>query len=223
MKSQKPPALATWLVEHAIPGVRLEALAGDLLEQFSQGRTAFWYWRQALGVVLRGYAKEWRVFAWAAAMTLLWAPAVNDFHYWSASGAREFFRPGSSQPWLVSFLSATAWFMLHSTGVFIVALSLYTSFGASSVVSQRWTELGLWRRSRVVIGKPLAMGYLVATLSAMLLLAILPARQHPVLVGNAVGLAPVFLGVIVMTFTAPSNNFRTAAIRLFHINPPDNW
>lgn len=54
MKSSQPPALATWLIEHLIPGSRNEALAGDLLEQFGQGRSALWYWRQVLVAILVG-------------------------------------------------------------------------------------------------------------------------------------------------------------------------
>lgn len=45
MKAAKPPAFALWLLKHAVDE---EALAGDLLEQFSQGRTGAWFWRQVL-------------------------------------------------------------------------------------------------------------------------------------------------------------------------------
>jgi hypothetical protein len=44
-RSSRPPALAAWLVEHAIPGGKNEALAGDLLEGFGEGRSKAWYWR----------------------------------------------------------------------------------------------------------------------------------------------------------------------------------
>jgi hypothetical protein len=60
MKSSQPPALARWLLEH----IRFntdEALTGDLLEEFSQGRSAAWYWRQVLTAIVVGYGKEVRV------------------------------------------------------------------------------------------------------------------------------------------------------------------
>ncbi len=44
MKSE-PPALATWLLEHIRFSNTDEALAGDLLEEFTRGRSAAWYWR----------------------------------------------------------------------------------------------------------------------------------------------------------------------------------
>jgi len=40
MRRLEPPATATWLLEHFTFGERNEALAGDLLEDFRNGRTA---------------------------------------------------------------------------------------------------------------------------------------------------------------------------------------
>lgn len=47
MKSTTPPAFtfATWLLKRS--GIN-EALSGDLIEQYRRGRSATWYWRQAL-------------------------------------------------------------------------------------------------------------------------------------------------------------------------------
>jgi hypothetical protein len=48
MTRREPPATATWLLEHLTLGKRNEALAGDLLEEFQNGRTAGWYWSQVI-------------------------------------------------------------------------------------------------------------------------------------------------------------------------------
>jgi len=56
MRSSRPPVLASWLIEHLIPGIQKDALVSDLLEQFSQGRSAAWYWHQALVAVLVNFS-----------------------------------------------------------------------------------------------------------------------------------------------------------------------
>jgi hypothetical protein len=53
----EPPLLAAWMLEHCIPGRRDQALAGDLEEEFQQGRSSGWYWRQALSACAVGWAK----------------------------------------------------------------------------------------------------------------------------------------------------------------------
>jgi hypothetical protein len=49
--TRSPPQLATWLLESLGSGVRAEELIGDLTEQFADGRSRFWYWRQAIGAI----------------------------------------------------------------------------------------------------------------------------------------------------------------------------
>jgi hypothetical protein len=57
MSRIEPPPLATWILEHCIPGQRDGALAGDLLEEFQCGRSNGWYWRQALAALLVGWIR----------------------------------------------------------------------------------------------------------------------------------------------------------------------
>jgi hypothetical protein len=57
MSRMEPPPIASWILEHCIPGQRDQALAGDLLEEFQGGRSHGWYWRQALAAVLVGWIK----------------------------------------------------------------------------------------------------------------------------------------------------------------------
>lgn len=54
MKPLQPPAPATWLLKLFGPQRNAEALAGDLLEEFRQGRSRAWYWRQVLAAI------QWR-------------------------------------------------------------------------------------------------------------------------------------------------------------------
>ena len=48
LSRQHPPALATWLLERFCTDV---ALAGDLVEQYRDGRSVAWYWKQAIAAV----------------------------------------------------------------------------------------------------------------------------------------------------------------------------
>jgi hypothetical protein len=78
MRRIEPPATATWLLEHFTPGERNEALAGDLLEEFQNGRTARWYWRQVTVAIaiecFRDFLNHPRPLAFAALWSML-APA----------------------------------------------------------------------------------------------------------------------------------------------------
>jgi hypothetical protein len=49
MSPRSAPRAATWLLERLGTSGRFEPLIGDLTEQFAQGRSRLWYWRQALG------------------------------------------------------------------------------------------------------------------------------------------------------------------------------
>jgi hypothetical protein len=76
MTPMPPPFLATWLLEHLIPGPRNEALAGDLLEEFSGGRPASWYWRQALAVLLLACSRQLLNNRGVLMFTALWSTFV---------------------------------------------------------------------------------------------------------------------------------------------------
>jgi hypothetical protein len=69
----KPPALATWMLEHLALGLDEAALAGDLLEEFRHRRSVAWYWRQVLMAIFVGFSKEfgrqWRAAGFALAWT----------------------------------------------------------------------------------------------------------------------------------------------------------
>jgi len=54
MNVRTPPRTATWLLKHLGPRYRRDSLVGDLLEEYQQGRTRTWYWRQTGVAVLLG-------------------------------------------------------------------------------------------------------------------------------------------------------------------------
>jgi len=80
MSLSKPPALATWMLEHLALGSD-DALAGDLLEDFDHRLSAGWYWRQVLMAIFVGFTKEigrqWRAAVFAFAWIIV---SVNALH-----------------------------------------------------------------------------------------------------------------------------------------------
>lgn len=54
MRSARPPALATWLLEHFRSGSENDYIAGDLMEAYERGRSRTWYWKEVLAAVVIG-------------------------------------------------------------------------------------------------------------------------------------------------------------------------
>lgn len=76
MKRKQPPCVATWLLEHLAMGPRNESLAGDLLEEFSSGRTVGWYWRQTVSALAIVYSQALLHRGPMVAFVFLWSSLV---------------------------------------------------------------------------------------------------------------------------------------------------
>ena len=44
---RRPPRTASWLIAHMAPKYSRDSLIGDLLEEYVEGRSDLWYWKQA--------------------------------------------------------------------------------------------------------------------------------------------------------------------------------
>lgn len=60
MKPADPPALATTLLELLIPPRTSAGLIGDLIEQYSNGRSRTWYWQQTIVALMMSAFREGR-------------------------------------------------------------------------------------------------------------------------------------------------------------------
>jgi hypothetical protein len=72
-----PPALALWFLRRLYPKRNREAITGDLLERFGEGRSGGWFWRQVLVAILVGASSQLRLRATevsiaAAGTALIW-------------------------------------------------------------------------------------------------------------------------------------------------------
>jgi hypothetical protein len=72
MIAKHPPRLARWILEHLTTNEQQDALSGDLLEEFSGGRSRGWYWRQVATAVIVSFARTLRVKWFAIAFSALW-------------------------------------------------------------------------------------------------------------------------------------------------------
>ena len=61
MRSNKPPALAHWLLRHFGCSANNEAVIGDLDERFQAGRSSGWSWRQVSTAIWSGLLTELRM------------------------------------------------------------------------------------------------------------------------------------------------------------------
>jgi hypothetical protein len=62
MRSSKPPAVATWLLEHLQSGSRNDHITGDLMEAYQHGRSRAWYWKQVLAAIMVSFRFSERIF-----------------------------------------------------------------------------------------------------------------------------------------------------------------
>ena len=69
MTHRAAPRLASWLLKRL--GYENEPLAGDLLEEFHDGRTAIWYWRQVMTTILMDVPQHMRTYRTAGLLALL--------------------------------------------------------------------------------------------------------------------------------------------------------
>jgi hypothetical protein len=58
MRSSKPPAVATWLLEHLQSGTRKDYITGDLIEAYQGGRSRAWYWKEVFAAITVGLWRE---------------------------------------------------------------------------------------------------------------------------------------------------------------------
>ena len=152
MKSH-PPLLATWLLEHLTRCEDNEALAGDLLEEFGQGRSITWYWYQVFVAILVALAKE----LYTRWVTILFAVIVSGVvsyrQIWHSFEFERLFTWGIRLPWPASFAFTIALWSAAEGLVFFVAFATY-------LVAIRRFNLHSFSKGVLVALVPLSLGNL---------------------------------------------------------------
>src|ERR1700678_2735523 len=70
MSERVPPKIAVWLLRKWGSHYHAESLAGDLIEQYRQGRSRAWYWKQVTAAVSVAQAPAIRASVSAAGRLL---------------------------------------------------------------------------------------------------------------------------------------------------------
>lgn len=150
MNARAAPRAATWLLERLGSGSRFEPLIGDLAEQFAEGRSRLWYWRQttgALGVessrmlrahglslataVLVGYGVT---SLWVAANLLVFQPFFDSPaaspHRWT--GSLRFWGLLANEASLTALSFVSAWIVTrihrsHRRAVLMIFMAVLTA------------------------------------------------------------------------------------------------
>jgi hypothetical protein len=196
MTSSKPPALATWLVEHLVSGDKNEALTGDLMEQFRQGRSVAWYWRQVFGAILVGWSKELRILWISIGVTVVWILALAHFYgrFWFFAEFRwSFFRAMQLGIMTPSEDLSTGWFIVFNALPLMLAVSVY--LGLTRTFNLRRFLRGL---SAGLLTLALVFNMGVNVRYRWLL--------HHTFVGYVVAVLPVFVALMVSMWAARPNS-----------------
>ena len=111
MSDRAPPAFALWLLKAWGPAYHSESFAGDLIEQYRQGRSRAWCWRQVAAAVVIGRAGYLRGLPWAdaarvACRLIAEAAAVLALTVMVDEARREHSLSGATHPIFLGTLAA---------------------------------------------------------------------------------------------------------------------
>jgi len=161
-----PPKAAMWLLRHVRPGSHNQALTGDLLEQFREGRSRGWFWKQVLIAMAVGVLGEvwrhWPQFIYAIAGT-----AMQVFFRRSVEGAPFFFH-WWVLPWPWSQL------VLEGSPQVLLALGALPVLAAMLAINGIFRWVGLLRTGMLNLAFILLVHYLLGVLDTF------PSLRRPV-------------------------------------------
>ncbi len=89
MRTSRPPVIAAWILHRFGATPETEAIAGDLIEQYQQGRSRWWYWREVIVAIFRGTWFEIRqhspllliAIAMGWVLDLAWHSVITPFEH----------------------------------------------------------------------------------------------------------------------------------------------
>jgi hypothetical protein len=71
MIERQPPKSALWLLRHCGSSYHSEALTGDLIEQYAEGRSTAWCWWQVVVAIMAAQGRFIRSMPWSSTCAML--------------------------------------------------------------------------------------------------------------------------------------------------------
>lgn len=137
-KRSDPPGLAVWWLQYACPAKDNEALTGDLIERFREGKTRGWFWRQVLIAFAVGVLGEIRVH-WPYFCYSIIGTALSWFYFAAASRTVWGWLHRSEWYWPWSELA------LELGGSFLLALAALSVLAAGLIIERSFHWIWLAR------------------------------------------------------------------------------
>ena len=196
-----PPSLATWLLKHVVRGEDNEALAGDLLEEFGQGRSITWYRYQVLVAILLTLSKQLRARWICLLFAVVVSSAVSFRQIWQSFKFEGLFTWGIQLPWPASLAFTVALWSASEGILFFVAFAVYL------ITIRRFNRRDSLKGALVAL-VPLTLGNLALPWIWV---------WHPpvVIFYNVIWRLPLFSSLVVATWAVPPKTpQRESATRL---------
>jgi hypothetical protein len=200
MKRLNPPRVPTWLLDRCGVTGRNEALTGDLIEEFREGRSHAWYWAHALlAIVMAAGADLWEHKLLAARAFLIGEVATT---------ALSFLFGNTVYVWGPRFgmLSVGWWFYTLGTVFVLYAVSGWL---VGRLHRAQRAAMVLWF---AVMSCCFSIVWSFPLLSLHLVNSIDSPRFRPYLAFDLTSLAVVFIAVLVGGLSGAHDRRRSTAV-----------
>lgn len=198
MRSSRPPSLATWLLEHFVRDEDSYALAGDLMEEFSRGRSARWYWYQVLVAIFVVFSEELRT-GWVAILFAVFVSGAFPYkQIWHSSEFEHVFGWVIRFPWPWSTFFGIAFWSAFETAILLVAFAAY---------------LGVTRRLNLSsFSKGFLAAFLALALGNLGVTVLWVEQPSPALFYYVIWRLPLFFGLVLSMWVTRSRTVRLKTI-----------
>jgi hypothetical protein len=170
MNAKRTPAIALWLLRTFGCSADTELVIGDLVERHEAGESRFWFWRQAITALVRGFLDDalshktvmlgTLLLAWTALVTFRWMIVVPNIIYaWTLDPST--LEKVTENGQVVGFVAPMPWYMSYPVAFLVYSILALAITGriAARVGGAHRTAAVLTYACSYVIVRMMAIGY----------------------------------------------------------------